>query len=45
MKPTLDEYKYDNGKVHVGISDTLLCKNESEFDELPTKIIEIAKTY
>ena len=41
MKSTLDQYKYDNAKVHANINDTLRSKNESELEELPTKIIEI----
>ena len=44
IKPTLEEYKYDCAIIHVGINDILLNKNNTDMNNLPDSILEIANT-
>ena len=44
IKPTLEEYKYDCGIIHVGINDILPNKNDSDLNNLPESILEITNT-
>ena len=44
IKPTLEEYKYDCAIIHVGINDILRNKNDSDLNNLPDSILEIANT-
>ena len=44
IKPTLEEYKYDCAIIHVGINDILRNKNDTDLNNLPESILEIANT-
>ena len=44
IKPTLEEYKYDCVIIHVGINDILRNKNDTDLNNLPDSILEIANT-
>ena len=44
IKPTLEEYKYDCVIIHVGINDILRNKNDTDMNNLPESILEIANT-
>ena len=44
IKPTLEEYKYDCAIIHVGINDILRNKNDTDTNNLPDSILEIANT-
>ena len=44
IKPTLEEYKYDCTIIHVGINDILQNKNDTDLNNLPDSILEIANT-
>ena len=44
VKPTLEEYKYDCAIIHVGINDILRNKNDTDMNNLPDSILEIANT-
>ena len=44
IKPTLEEYKYDCAIIHVGINDILRNKNDTDLNNLPDSILEIANT-
>ena len=44
IKPTLEEYKYDCAIIHVGTNDILRNKNDTDLNNLPDSIIEIANT-
>ena len=44
IKSTLEEYKQDCTFVHVGISDILLNKNDTDMNNLPDSILEITNT-
>ena len=42
IKPTLEEYNYDFVIIHVNISDILQNKNDTDMNNLPDSILEIA---
>ena len=44
IKPTLEEYNYDCAIIHVRISDILRNKNDTDLNNLPESILEIANT-
>ena len=44
IKPKLEEYKYDFAIVHVGINDNLRNKNDTDVNNLPDSILEVANT-
>ena len=44
IKPTLEEYKYDCTIIHVGINDILRNENDTDLNNLPESILEIANT-
>ena len=44
MKPALEEYKYDCANIYVGINDILGNKNDTDLNNLPESILEIANT-
>ena len=44
IKPTLEEYKYDCAITHFGINDILRNKNDTDVNNLPESILEIANT-
>ena len=44
IKPTLEEYKYHCPIIHVGINDILRNKNDTDLNNLPESILEIANT-
>ena len=44
IKPTLKEYKYYCAIIHVGINDILRNKNDTDINNLPESILEIANT-
>ena len=43
VTPTLEEYRYDAGIIHVGINDILRSKHD-ELDKLPENIIKVGNT-
>ena len=44
IKPTLEEYKYDCVIIHVGISDIIQNKIDTDLNNLSDSILEIANT-
>ena len=44
IKPTLEDFKYDCVTIHVGINDILRNKNDTDMNNLPESILEIANT-
>ena len=44
IKPTLEEYKYDCTIIHVGINGIIRNKNDTDLNNLPDSILEIANT-
>ena len=44
IKPKLKEYKYDCTIIYVGINDILRNKNDTDINNLPESILEIANT-
>ena len=44
IKPTLKEYRYDCAIIHAGINDIIRNKNDTDLNNLPDSILEIAKT-
>ena len=44
IKPTLKEYRYDYAIIHAGINDIIRNKNDTDLNNLPDSILEIAKT-
>ena len=44
IKTILDKYKYDCAVIHVGINDILRNKNDTDMNNLPETILEIANT-
>ena len=42
IKPTLEEYKFDCAIIHVGINDILRNKNDTDRNNMPDSILEIA---
>lgn len=45
IRPMLDEFQCDAAITHVGINNILQSKSENELKELPSNIIDIARTY
>ena len=43
VKPSLEEYEYDAAIIYVGINDILRSKGEKEVNDIPRKIMNIAK--
>ena len=44
IKPTLEEYKYNCAIIYVGINDILRNKNDTDLNNMPESILEIANT-
>ena len=44
IKPTLEEYKYNCAIIYVNINDILRNKNDTNMNNLPESILEIANT-
>ena len=44
VTPTLEEYSYDAGIIHVVVNDILRSKHYDELDKLPGNIIKVGNT-
>ena len=44
IKPKLEEYKYDCAIIHVSVNDILRNKNDTDLNNLPDSILDIANT-
>ena len=44
VRPTLDEFQFDDATIHVGVNDILWSKSKNDLRKLPNNIIDIAMT-